>query len=53
MTVAYLANRRDGTSTTSGVIAIDNAIGSYSLVNRGVLIDADDVLEIHIEEYMN
>ena len=35
------------------MIAIDNAIGCYSIVNRGVLVDADDVLEIHIEEYMN
>ena len=53
MAVADLAEAGDIAATTCAVVTIDSTIGRSTIMYRTILLDANDVAEVDIEEYMD
>ena len=52
MAVANVAKAGDGTTTTSSVVTVDDAVGSITIMDTGVLLNANDILEVDSGEDM-
>ena len=53
MAVANLAQRGDSAAASFRVVAVNIACGGCSVEHRRVLLDADDVLEVDVEQHMH
>lgn len=53
VTVADFAEGRDGSAAASAVVAVHHSVCGIAVVHAGVFLDADDVLEVYVQEHMN
>ena len=51
--VADLAKGRDGAAAACAVVAIDHAVGLDSVMDGRVFLNADDILEIYVQQDVN
>ena len=50
VTIADFTQRRDGSTSAGAVVAVHCTICSVSVMDRGIFLYADYILEIHIQE---